>query len=116
MGKTTTKLQQSINNFKPLTLILSAHSKDRTETIKNNCRCSKHALRQNVIPINAFLTFSYMDTSTKIKQSQRDFFYKVLVGTCQQVFVYGEKITRDMHKLIELAKKQGKTVKYFKEV
>ena len=82
-----------------------------TEKARRYCR---FAVDQGAIPLAAHLLLPQFMSETR----ERDlalFMDIVLMGKCEQVWVFGEKISSGMAAEIAKAKKKNMTIRYFTE-
>ena len=100
--------------YLPLVYICSPYSGDvdgNTEKARRYCR---FAVDQGAIPLAAHLLLPQFMSETR----ERDlalFMDMVLMGKCEQVWVFGEKISSGMAAEIAKAKKKNMTIRYFTE-
>ena len=100
--------------YRPLVYICSPYAGD---TEKNTFRArvfSRFAVEKNCIPVAPHLLFpQFVDEATErglgLKMGM------VLMGKCEQVWVFGDVISAGMAAEIEKARKQQKRIRYFSE-
>ena len=72
---------------------------------------SKFIIENNCAPVNPFMNFEYflLDTVDRdlVRNANND-----IIGKCDEIWVFGE-ISNGVLREINLAKKLGKTIKYF---
>ncbi len=100
--------------YRPLVYICSPYSGD---VEKNTCRAraySRFAVVKHAIPIAPHLLYpQFMDEDTERELAL--FMGIVLLGKCDEVWVFGDTISEGMAAEIARAKKQRKTIRYFTE-
>ena len=102
--------------FRPLVYICSPFSGD-TEYNSNQARkYSRFAYEQNTIPVTPHLLYpQFMDENDSSERELGLFFGMVLLSKCEQVWVFGSRISGDMAKEIYKAECKGIPVRYFTE-
>ena len=101
--------------YRPLVYICSPYAGD---TEKNTFRArafSRFAVEKNCIPVAPHLLFpQFVDEATErwlgLKMGM------VLMGKCEQVWVFGDVISAGMAAEIEKATKQQKRIRYFRRI
>jgi len=98
----------------PLVYIASPYSGDtehNTERARGYCR---FAVSQKVIPVAPHLLYpQFMDDEDKQQREQGIRFALVLLEKCDELWVFGNKISEGMSREIAKAKKKGKPIRYF---
>ena len=103
--------------FRPLVYICSPFSGD-TEYNSNQARkYSRFAYEQNTIPVTPHLLYPQIldDENPKERNYARHINY-VLLGFCQELWVFGTKVTSGMAHEIGIAKKRRMKIRYFNEL
>ena len=102
--------------YRPLVYICSLFAGDRdinTEKARHYCR---FAVRNACIPLAPHLLFpQFMDDSVPAERSLAMFMGMVLLGRCEQVWVFGSTISTGMAAEIEKAEKRDMVIRYFTE-
>ena len=100
--------------WKPLVYICSPYSGDiqsNTEKAKRYCR---FAVDTGVIPFASHLFLpQFMSEETERKTAM--FFNKVFLGRCEQLWVFGDRISEGMAREIRWAERRFKEIRYFTE-
>jgi hypothetical protein len=100
--------------FKPLVYICSPFSGDIEYNNKRTRAFCRFALDKDNIPLAPHLLFpQFMDDSNEKERDLAIFMDIILMGKCQEVWVLGDVISRDMSIEIEKAKKRRQPVRYF---
>ena len=100
-------------NFRPLAYICAPYSGDKDLNIKKAIRYAELAYKKGAIPVTSHILFLFMD-DRDIKQRKDALFMDIiLLGKCQEVWVFGTQITEGMKREIEIAEKRKQVIKYF---
>lgn len=101
-------------NYRPLVYICSPYTGD---VEKNTCRArnySRFAVVKRAIPIAPHLLFpQFMSEDTE--RSLALFMGIVLLGKCEEVWVFGDTISEDMASELEKSERMKKKIRYFTE-
>ena len=100
--------------FRPLVYICSPFSGD-TERNSNQARkYSRFAYEQNTIPVTPHLLYPQFreDENPKERADAMHFNY-VLLGKCNELWVFGDVISKCMAHEIGIAKKRQQTIRWF---
>ena len=102
--------------YRPLVYICSPFAGD-VENNANMARVySRFAVRNACIPLAPHLLFpQFMDDSVPAQRSIALFMGMVLLGKCDQIWVFGRTISAGMAAEIEKAEKKNIPVRYFTE-
>lgn len=102
--------------YRPLVYICSPYAGD-VETNVNMARTySRFAVRNACIPLAPHLLYpQFMDDSVPAERSLALFMGMVLLGKCEQVWVFGRTISAGMAAEIEKAEKKKIPIRYFTE-
>ena len=102
--------------YKPLVFICSPYAGDierNTERARGYCR---FAVSKNCITIAPHLLYpQFMDEDDPAQRELGIFFGMVLMGKCQEVWVFGSRITRGMAVELAMAKERGQKIRYFND-
>lgn len=102
--------------YRPLVYICSPYAGDTVENVKNARRYSRFAFEQNTIPIAAHLLFpQFMNDENPMEREAAIHFNYVLLGKCDELWVFGNTISSGMAHEIEVAKKRRQKIRYFSE-
>ena len=77
--------------------------------------CSRYALDEGNIPIAPHLLFPQFMSDESERRLAMHFNY-VLLGKCEEVWVFGDKISPGMAEEIKIAEKRKMKIRYIKEV
>lgn len=102
--------------YRPLVYICSPFAGDtesNTEKARHYCH---FAVRNACIPLAPHLFFpQFMDDAVPAERSLAMFMGMVLLGRCEQVWVFGSAISAGMAAEIEKAEKRDMVIRYFTE-
>ena len=102
--------------YRPLVYICSPFAGDmerNTEKARHYCR---FAVRSACILLAPHLLFpQFMDDAVAAERSLAMFMNMVLLGRCEQIWVFGSRISAGMAAEIEKAEKRNMPVRYFTE-
>lgn len=102
--------------YRPLVYICSPFAGDEERNMEKARRYSRFAVRQACIPVAPHLLFpQFMDDSVPAERSISLFMGMVLLGKCEQVWVFGSTISVGMAAEIEKAEKKNMLIRYFTE-
>lgn len=114
MGKSNARIQTEKNKaFKPLVYICSPYSGDKDLNIKKAIRYAELAYKNGAIPVTPHLLFPFMDDRDLEQRKDALFMDIILLGKCQEVWVFGSQMTEGMKREIEIAEKRRQVIKYF---
>lgn len=101
-------------SFKPVVYVCSPYSGDIERNIANTRMYSRFAVAKNTIPFAPHLLLPQY-ISEEHERGLAMFMNKVFLGKCDELWVFGNKITEGMAEEIELAGKMRKKIRYFSE-
>lgn len=102
--------------FMPLVYICSPFSGEVENNIKRACEFCRFATKSNCIPLAPHLLFpQFLDDDNPAERELAMFMNMVLLGKCNQLWVFGDKISKGMATEITKAKYRHQTVRYFSE-
>lgn len=102
--------------YRPLVYICSPFAGDEERNMEKARKYSRYAVRQACIPVAPHLLFpQFMDDSVPAERSISLFMGMVLLGKCEQVWVFGSTISAGMAAEIEKAEKKNMLIRYFTE-
>jgi hypothetical protein len=109
-----TAITKSEKSYMPLVYIASPFAGDterNTERARGYCR---FAVGKGFIPLAPHLHYpQFMDDGDKEQRSTGLRFALILLGKCDELWVFGENISDGMTKEITKAKRRGMPIKYF---
>ena len=101
---------------RPLVFICSPLAGEIETNLANARRYSKFAVEQGAIPLAPHLLFpQFMDDGDKAQRDLGIFFGLVLMGKCDEMWVFGETISSGMKIEITKAKKRGLRIRYYND-
>lgn len=102
--------------FKPLVYICSPYSGDIDINVKKARAFCRFALEKNCIPLAPHLLFpQFMDDDISQERELAMFMNMVLLGKCNELWVFGDTISKGMAEEIAKAKKRKQLIRYFNE-
>lgn len=102
--------------FKPIVYICSPYSGDIDINVKKARAFCRFALEKNYIPLAPHLLFpQFMNDDIPQERELAMFMNMVLLGKCNELWVFGNTISNGMAQEIEKAKKRKQLIKYFNE-
>lgn len=101
-------------SFKPVVHVCSPYSGDIERNTANARMYSRFAVAKNTIPFAPHLLLPQY-ISEEHERGLAMFMNKVFLGKCDELWVFGNKITDGMEEEIELAGKMRKKIRYFSE-
>ena len=110
----TNDIKNQDRKYRPLVYVARAYSGDvttNTEKAKQYCR---FAMEQGQIPLAPHLMFpQFMNDDDPAERELAIFMDVILLGKCDELWVFGDTITAGMSVEIEVAKKRKQTIRYF---
>ena len=102
--------------FKPLVYICSPYAGDVDCNVDMARVYSRFALKQNAIPLAPHLLFpQFMDDGNPAERELAMFMNLVLLGKCNELWVFGGEISKGMAAEIAKAEKRNTPIRYFTE-
>lgn len=102
--------------YRPLVYICSPFAGDVENNVNMARVYSRFAVRNACIPLAPHLLFpQFMDDSVPVERNIALFMGMVLLGKCEQIWVFGNNISKGMAAEIEKAKKKNMPIRYFTE-
>jgi len=100
--------------YRPLVYIASPFAGDTESNVGRAQGFCRFAVSKGCIPIAPHLLYpQFMDDSDKAQRELGLFFALVLLGKCDELWVFDDKISTGMAAEITKAKKRGMPIKYF---
>ena len=110
----TNDIKNQDRKYRPLVYVASAYSGNvttNTEKAKQYCR---FAMEQGQIPLAPHLMFpQFMNDDDPAERELAIFMDVILLGKCDELWVFGDTISAGMNIEIEVAKKRKQTIRYF---
>ncbi len=106
---------RTFDGFRPLVYICSPYAGDTVQNTKNARRYSRFALERNTIPLAPHLLYpQFMVGSDPAERrlAQHKINY-VLVGKCDELWVFGGVISSGMEREISVAERRKMRIRYF---
>lgn len=102
--------------YRPLVYICSPFAGDRPGNAQKARRYSRFAVGNGVIPLAPHLLFpQFLDDGKPAERAIGMFAGLVLLGKCDQLWVFGSTISAGMASEIEKAEKRNMVIRYFTE-
>lgn len=102
--------------YRPLVYICSPFAGDTESNTEKARRYSRFAVRNACIPLAPHLLFpQFLDDAVPAERSLAMFMNMVLLGKCEQLWVFGGTVSVGMAAEIEKAEKRNMPVRYFTE-
>ncbi len=110
----TNDIKNQNRNYRPLVYVASAYSGDvATNSEKTKQYCS-FALQQGQIPLAPHLMFpQFMSDDDPVERELAIFMDVILLGKCDELWGFGDRITEGMKVEIDVAKKCRQPIRYF---
>lgn len=105
------------DEFRPLVYICSPYRGDTEKNTEKARKYSRFAVESKAIPMTPHLLYpQFMDDSNPEERYLATHVINyVLIGKCQEVWVFGEDISEGMGREIALAEKSRMKIRYFTE-
>ena len=105
------------DEFRPLVYICSPYRGDTEKNTEKARKYSSFAVESKAIPMTPHLLYpQFMDDSNPEERYLATHVINyVLIGKCQEVWVFGEDISEGMGREIALAEKRRMKIRYFTE-
>ena len=111
---TAIEREERAKQYLPLVYIASpfaGNTERNTERARGYCR---FAVSKGCIPLAPHLLYpQFMDDDDRETREQGIFFGLVLLGKCDELWVFGERISEGMEREIAKAKKRNMPIRYF---
>lgn len=116
VGKLEKEAMAAKHAYRPLVYICSPFSGDIDGNTQKARRYCRFAVRNGCIPLAPHLLFpQFMDDTKPTERNLALFMDIVLLGKCDQLWVFGKKISARMAAEIGKAEKKNMTIRYFTE-
>ena len=107
-------IDKEAHPWRPLVYICSPYAGDIQTNTENARRYCRFAVDAGAIPFASHLLLpQFMSEQTERETAM--FFNKVFIGRCEQMWVFGDRITPGMKKELIWAKRYLKKIRYFTE-
>lgn len=103
--------------YRPLVYICSPYAGDVRRNVENARKYSRFALEQNTIPLTPHLLYpQFMKINDPAEQKiVRYKINYVLIGKCDELWVFGGVLSSNMEYEISVAEKRRMKIRYFTE-
>lgn len=102
--------------FRPLVYICSPFSGDTKHNTEQARKYSRFAYEQKTIPLTPHLLYpQFMDDENPVEREDAMHFNYVLLGKCNELWVFGDVISKGMTHEIDVAQKRKQTIRWFNE-
>lgn len=116
VGKLEKEAMAAKRAYRPLVYICSPFSGDTDGNTQKARRYCRFAVRNRCIPLAPHLLFpQFMDDTKPTERNLALFMDIVLLGKCDQLWVFGKEISAGMAAEIGKAEKKNMTIRYFTE-
>ncbi len=100
--------------YKPLVYICSPYAGDIKHNVENARKYCRFAYEQNTIPFASHLLFpQFMDDNDPLEREMAMHFNYVMLGKCNELWVFGSVVSRGMEREITVAKKRRQKIRWF---
>ena len=106
--------EKAVKTYRPLVYVASPFAGNTEYNISKARGYCRFAVTKGCIPIAPHLLYpQFMDDDDKEQRELGLFFALILLGKCDELWVFGERVSDGMAAEIAKAKKRGMPVKYF---
>lgn len=110
----TMDIKNQGRKYRPLVYVCSAYSGDVTANREKTIRYCRFAIEKGQIPLAPNLLFpNFINDADPNERDLALFMDVVLLGKCDELWVFGETISAGMALEIGVAKKRRQTIRYF---
>ena len=111
------KAERGKAKYRPLVYICSPFSKGDVKQNKRNARrYCRYAVQHHAIPFAPHLLFpQFMDDSNPAERELAMLMNRVMLGKCDELWVFGNVISKGMKREIKWAKRKKMHIRYFTE-
>lgn len=114
MGKSTKRIMaEKQQAFKPLIYICAPYKGDTKQNIQDAIRYASFAYQLGNLPITPHLLFPFLDDTIQKHREDAMTMDIIMLGKCQEVWVFGDRITEGMKAELIVAKRRRQLIKYF---
>ena len=109
-----TAVAKSEKPYKPLVYIASPYAGDTETNVRRAQGYCRFAVTKNCIPIAPHLHYpQFMDDSDKEQRELGLFFALVILGKCDELWIFGDRVSNGMSQEIKKAEKRGIPIRRF---
>ena len=110
----TNDIKNHDRKYRPLVYVASAYSGDITTNIEKAKQYCRFSLEQGQIPLAPHLMFPlFMNDADSSERELAIFMDVILLGKCDELWVFGDSISEGMAVDIEVATKRRQPIRYF---
>ena len=110
------KAERRKEKYRPLVYICSPFSGKVKKNKKNARKYCRFALEQHTIPFAPHLLFpQFMDDSSPEERKLAMFMNMIMLGHCEELWVFGDSISAGMKQEIRKAERKRMKIRYFTE-
>jgi len=110
------KADRKAQNYRPLVYICSPYSGDTEHNTEKARQYSRFAVDCHCIPITPHIYFTqFMDDNNSSERDTAMFMNMVLLGKCEELWVFGDVESLGMKSEIARAKRKYMKIRYFTE-
>lgn len=110
--KALSNIEKESRVWKPLVYVVSPFAGDEARNTENAVRYCRFAVDSGAIPLAPHL-FLPRFMSEETEREAAMFMNMVFLGRCEQLWVFGNRVTDSMAAEIAKAKKRGMPIRYF---
>lgn len=108
------KKEEAQKNYMPLTYVCSPYSGNVKENVANARKYSRFTLEKGCIPMTPHLLYpQFMDDDDNAERELSRHINYVLLGNCDELWVFGNKLSGGMVHEIEIAEKRKLPIRWF---
>ena len=110
------KAERRKEKYRPLVYICSPFSGKVKKNKRNTRKYCRFALEQHTIPFAPHLLFpQFMDDSSPEERKLAMFMNMIMLGHCEELWVFGDRISAGMKQEIHKAERRHMKIRYFTE-
>ena len=110
------KAERRKAKYRPLVYICSPFSGKVKKNKKNARKYCRFALEQHTIPFAPHLLFpQFMDDNSSEERQLAMFMNMIMLGHCEELWVFGDRISAGMKQEIHKAERRHMKIRYFTE-
>ena len=110
------KAERRKAKYRPLVYICSPFSGKVKKNKKNARKYCRFALEQHTIPFAPHLLFpQFMDDNSSEERQLAMFMNMIMLGHCEEIWVFGDRISAGMKQEIHKAERKRMKIRYFTE-
>ena len=108
--------EEKAARYRPLVYICSPFSGKVKKNKRNARKYCRFALEQHTIPFAPHLLFpQFMDDSSPEERKLAMFMNMIMLGHCEEIWVFGDRISAGMKQEIRKAERKRMKIRYFTE-